>query len=118
MGDKENLMSDAFQVFMQEAPQHAKAWMAAVRNLGNASALDKKTESLAYLAVLSALCLESGIPFHTAIAKEAGASREEVISAILVGLPAAGNVVMRALPVAVQAYDSHTRSAHEGVKDK
>ncbi len=107
MSDKENLMSDAFQVFMQEAPQHAEAWMTAVRNLGNASALDKKTESLAYLAVLSALRLESGIPFHAAIAKDAGASRDEVISAILVGLPAAGNAVMRALPVAIQAFDSH-----------
>ena len=107
MSDKENLISDAFQVFMQEAPQHAKAWMSAVQNLGNASALDKKTESLAYLAVLSALRLDSGIPFHVAIAKEAGASRDEVISAILAGLPAAGNVVIRALPVAIQAYDSH-----------
>ena len=107
MSDKENLMSDAFRVFMQEAPQHAEAWMTAVRNLGNASALDKKTESLAYLAVLSALRLESGIPFHAAIAKDAGASRDEVISAILVALPAAGNAVMRALPVAIQAFDSH-----------
>jgi alkylhydroperoxidase/carboxymuconolactone decarboxylase family protein YurZ len=107
MGDKENLMSDAFQVFMKEAPQHAKAWLTAAQNLGSASALDKKTESLAYLAVLAALRLESGIPFHVAAAKEAGASRDEVISAILVGLPAAGNAVTRALPTAVQAYDSH-----------
>jgi alkylhydroperoxidase/carboxymuconolactone decarboxylase family protein YurZ len=107
MDDKENLMSDAFQVFLQEAPQHAQAWMTAVQSLGSASALDKKTESLAYLAVLSVLRLESGIPFHVALAKEAGASREEVISAILVGLPAAGNVVTRALPAALQAYDSH-----------
>ena len=107
MSDKENLMSDAFQVFMREAPQHAKAWMTAAQNLSNASALDKKTESLAYLAVLAVLRLESGIPFHVAIAKESGASRDEVISAILVGLPAAGNVVTRALPVAIQAYDSH-----------
>jgi alkylhydroperoxidase/carboxymuconolactone decarboxylase family protein YurZ len=106
MGDKDNLMSDAFQVFMREAPQHAKAWMAAAKNLGNASALDKKTESLAYLAVLAALRLESGVPFHVVLAKEAGASREEVISAILVGLPAAGNVVTRVLPSAIQAYDS------------
>ena len=106
MGDKENLMSDVFQVFMREAPQHAEAWMTAAQNLSAASALNKKTESLAYLAVLAVLRLESGIPFHVAIAKESGASREEVISAILVGLPAAGNVVMRALPVAIQAYDS------------
>ena len=106
MDDKENLMSDAFQVFMREAPQHAKAWMTAAQDLGAASALNKKTESLAYLAVLAVLRLESGIPFHVAVAKESGASREEVISAILVGLPAAGNVVTRALPVAIQAYDS------------
>jgi alkylhydroperoxidase/carboxymuconolactone decarboxylase family protein YurZ len=107
MKDNEKLMSDAFQVFMREAPKHSQAWMSAVQNLGKASVLDKKTESLAYLAVLSVLNLESGIPFHVALAKEAGASREEVISAILVGLPAAGNIVTRSLPVAIQAYDSH-----------
>jgi alkylhydroperoxidase/carboxymuconolactone decarboxylase family protein YurZ len=54
------------------------------------------------------LRLESGIPLHVAIAKEAGASRDDVLTAILVGLPAAGNVVMRALPIAIQAYDSQS----------
>ncbi|MEW6586375.1 MAG: carboxymuconolactone decarboxylase family protein [Nitrospirota bacterium] len=107
MHDKEKLMSDAFQVFMQEAPEHARVWMTAVQNISKASALDKKTESLAYLSVLSALGLESGIPFHVAIAKGAGASRQEVISAILVGLPAAGNIVTRSLPVAIRTYDSN-----------
>jgi alkylhydroperoxidase/carboxymuconolactone decarboxylase family protein YurZ len=106
MSDNDKLMSDAFQVFMREAPKHAQAWMTAVQGLGKASALDKKTESLAYLAVVAALRLESGVPFHVALAKQAGASKEEVISAILVGLPAAGNVVTRCLPVAIQAYDS------------
>jgi alkylhydroperoxidase/carboxymuconolactone decarboxylase family protein YurZ len=106
MSDNEKLMSDAFQVFLKEAPKHAQAWMTAVQGIGKASALDKKTESLAYLAVLAALRLESGVPFHVALAKQAGASREEVISAILVGLPAAGNVVTRCLPIAIQAYDS------------
>ena len=106
MSEKKELMSDAFQVFMREAPQHAQAWMTAVRSLDAASALDKKTERLAYLAVLSALGLESGIPFHAAQAKEAGASREEVISALLVGLPAAGTIVTRSFPAAIRAYDS------------
>jgi alkylhydroperoxidase/carboxymuconolactone decarboxylase family protein YurZ len=106
VSDDKKLMSDAFQTFMREAPRHAQAWMAGVQGLGKASALDKKTEGLAYLAVLAALRLESGIPFHVALARQAGASREEVISAILVGLPAAGNVVTRSLPIAIQAYDS------------
>jgi alkylhydroperoxidase/carboxymuconolactone decarboxylase family protein YurZ len=105
MGDTDKLMSAAFQVFVKESPKHAQAWMSAVQNLGAACALDEKTESLAYLAVLAALRLESGVPFHVAIAKEAGASREEVISAILVGLPAAGNAVTQVLPAAILAYD-------------
>ena len=105
MDDKSKLMSDAFQLFLKEAPKHAQAWMDAVQGLAGASALDSKTESLAYLAVLAALRLDSGVPFHTVIAKEAGATRAEIISAILVGLPAAGNGVTHVLPAAMHAYD-------------
>jgi len=39
--------------------------------------------------------------------KKRGATREEVISAILVGLPAAGHVVTQALPEAIKTFDSH-----------
>jgi alkylhydroperoxidase/carboxymuconolactone decarboxylase family protein YurZ len=103
MDDK--LMSDAFQLFLKECPAHAKAWLAAVRGLAEASALDEKTATLAYLSVLAALRLDAGVPFHAAHARQAGATRDEVISAILVGLPAAGNAVTHALPAALQAYD-------------
>lgn len=105
MSDQVPLISNAFQTFMSEAPQHAQAWGAMVQGLANASALDKKTSTLAYLAVLAALCLESGIPFHVQTAKQLGASREEVISAILVGLPAVGHGVTQVLPIAV--YDAN-----------
>ncbi len=105
MGDKDTLTSDAFHVFMKESPKHAHAWMNAVQTLGTATALDQKTLSLAYLAVLAALRLVDGVPVHVAIAKEAGASREEIVRAILVGLPAAGNAVIHALPAATRAYD-------------
>jgi len=106
MGEQKSLISNAFQTFMSDAPEHALAWGGMVQGLGSASALDKKTSALAYLAVLSALRLESGIPFHVGSAKQAGATREEVISAVLVGLPAAGHVVTQALPIAIAAYDA------------
>jgi len=106
MGNQSSLISNAFQTFMSEAPQHAQAWGAMVQGLANATALDDKTRELAYLAVLAALRIESGVPFHVQSAKKAGASREEVISAILVGLPAAGHVVTQVLPAAVAAYDA------------
>jgi len=112
MSDRQPKISKAFQTFMSEAPQHAEAWGAAVQGLASASALDKKTAALAYLAVLAALRFESGIPFHVQSAKEAGASREEVISAILVGLPPAGHSVTQVLPEAVAAYDAEQGQEH------
>ena len=46
------------------------------------------------------------MPFHTQAAKAVGATREEVIDAVLVGLPAAGHGVTQALPAALAAYDA------------
>ncbi len=99
-------VSAAFQAFLTEAHGHAKAWMTAVEGLGQACVLDKKTQELAYIAVLAALRMDSGIPFHVRVARQSGVSREEVISAVLVGLPAAGNAVTQSLPAALAAYDS------------
>ncbi|MCD2246641.1 carboxymuconolactone decarboxylase family protein [Listeria marthii] len=98
-------VSKSFEVFAKEAPEVQAAWMETVHKLDTASKLDKKTEELAYIAVLAATRLESGLPFHVKMAKSNGATRDEVISAILVGLPAVGNTVISALPVAIDAFD-------------
>jgi alkylhydroperoxidase/carboxymuconolactone decarboxylase family protein YurZ len=99
-------VSDAFQAFLREAPAQSGAWMEAVERLGAASALDDKTAALAYLAVLAATRLTSGVPFHARHARSLGATRDEVISAVLVGLPAVGNGVTQALPAALAAFDA------------
>ena len=106
MENEKNLISDAFKAFSEEAPKHAEAWMKMVRGLSSASTLDHKTHNIAYLSVLAVLRRINGIPFHVKMAKKAGASRDEVISAILVGLPAAGHVVTEVLPIAIDAYDN------------
>jgi len=106
MNDQKPSVSNAFQIFVSQAPSHAKAWMTAVKGLDKASSLDKKTEELAYLSVLAALRMESGVPFHVQSAKQAGASREEIISAVLVGMPAAGLAVIHVLPAAIAAFDA------------
>ena len=98
-------VSKAYQLFEQEAPMIHKAWLETAYALESASALDKKTKELAYLAVIAAARLDSGLPFHVKMAKSFGATREEVISSVLVGLPAVGNVVIQALPIVLTAYD-------------
>ena len=99
-------ISNAFQTFMKEAPEHQEIWLSTVKKLGAASKLDPKTEELAYIAVLASARLEGGLPFHVKHAKSLGATREEIISAVLVGLPAVGNIVIQALPIALNAYDN------------
>jgi alkylhydroperoxidase/carboxymuconolactone decarboxylase family protein YurZ len=106
MPDQSTAISTAFQTFLREAPGHAQVWGSMVQGLAAASALDAKTAALAYLAVLAALRMEGGIAFHVMSAKGAGASRSEVISAILIGLPAAGHRVTQVLPAALAAYDA------------
>ncbi|EAD3681123.1 carboxymuconolactone decarboxylase family protein [Listeria monocytogenes] len=99
-------VSKSFEAFAKEAPEVHSAWMETVHKLdAAASKLDKKTEELAYIAVMAATRLESGLPFHVKMAKTNGATRDEIISAVLVGLPAVGNTVISALPVALEAYD-------------
>jgi alkylhydroperoxidase/carboxymuconolactone decarboxylase family protein YurZ len=106
MEDQIPAVSAAFRTFLSEAPGQAQAWGSMVQGLSAASALDARAAALAYLAVLAALRLESGIPFHVKVAKGAGATREEVVGAILIGLPAAGLGVIQALPAALAAYDA------------
>ncbi len=98
-------ISESFKVFIENAPEYQKAQMDFTMKIGNACKLDRKTETLAYLAVLASSRLESGIPFHVKEAKEAGATREEIVSSILVGLPAVGNCVIQSLPIALKAFD-------------
>jgi len=105
MPEKMSTLSNAFKTFMTEAPNHAKAWGEMVQELSSANTLEPKTITLSYLAVLAALNRTSGVPFHTLSAKEAGASRDEIISAILIGLPAAGHIVTQSLPIALDTYD-------------
>ncbi len=104
--DKKLPLSNAFQTFIQEAPEHQRIWMETVQKLASVSKLDAKTEELAYLAVLASARLEGGLPFHVKHAKSLGATREEIIGAILVGLPAVGNIVIQALPIALEAFDN------------
>lgn len=79
--------------------------MDVVHRLGAASKLNKKTGELVYIAVLAEVRLESGIPFHVKQARAFGATRKEVLGAVLVELPAIGNGVLSSLPIALQAFD-------------
>ena len=99
-------VSAAFEAFGRETPEHARAWMQATDALKHASGLDDRTQHLAYIAVLAAVGGHTGMAFHAALARSAGATREEVASAVLVGLQPAGHVVIASLPAALAGFDA------------
>jgi len=99
-------VSKSFEVFAKEVPEVQKIWIEMAEKLDKVSALDKKTEELSYISVLAAIGTESGLPFHVLMAKDNGASRDEIISSVLVGLPAVGFIVIKSLPIALEAYDN------------
>lgn len=98
--------SKGIQSFAQNEPEQSEAWFSMLKTVNGASALDPKTSELVYLAVLAALRIDTGAANHAINARKLGATRDEVISAVLVGLPMAGNVVFQALPVMLDAYDA------------
>ncbi|AMP20454.1 carboxymuconolactone decarboxylase [endosymbiont 'TC1' of Trimyema compressum] len=100
-----NNVSDNFKFFMEESGDAGEAFMEAVMRISNASALDKKTGKLAYIAVLAATGILGGLPFHVKSAKLLGASRAEIKSALLVGMPVTGLKVTEALLIGLNSYD-------------
>ena len=98
-------MAKGFELFMQEAPETGKKYAELVMQVSQSSALDAKTHELAYLSVLAAVGMAGGMGFHVKSLKGLGATREEIVSAVLVGLPAVGLAAVEALDEALAAYD-------------
>jgi NAD(P)-dependent dehydrogenase (short-subunit alcohol dehydrogenase family)/alkylhydroperoxidase/carboxymuconolactone decarboxylase family protein YurZ len=94
------------ETYLRCAPDQAAATVAFSRRLAEVSSLDDETRELAYLAVLAALRFGSATPYHVRAARAAGASLQEVVDAVLVGLVPAGYGVRECLDVVVEAYGS------------
>ena len=95
----------SFAVFMQESGNVGSAYQEAMQALSEASALDRKTDELAYIAILAAVRQTEEVPVHVKAAKLLGATRDEIKSAVLVGMPAVGFAVTEAFAVALKSYD-------------
>lgn len=111
MTDQESQISNAFQTFMAGAPAHAQTWGIVVRELSRCQRAGRQNERIGLPGCVGRITFESSVPFHVKAAKALGASREQVISAILVGLAAAGHVVTQVPPAAAAAYDAQWQTS-------
>lgn len=95
-----------FDVWGKESPETLKAFFEYADALQKKGGLDEKTFQLIYIALQAQQGNAGSVAAHTGFAKKAGASREEVVGAILTTLMFGINGVADCLPAAVQAYDN------------
>ncbi|HSV06957.1 MAG TPA: carboxymuconolactone decarboxylase family protein [Candidatus Binatus sp.] len=93
-------------ILRAECPGAADAMQAFFGALLGQPRLDEKTKQLVYIAAAASAGHVRGVPVHVARAKAIGATREEVLEALLLTLPAAGfGPLSQCLPAAMAVFD-------------
>lgn len=100
------MSNNPMEIFQQVAPQVAAAFNGLIQSLIASKGLDEKTKQLIYIALKAAEGDESALKFHVPMAKQLGATREEVVDAILMTLTVSGiRGVVTCLPGAVKQFE-------------
>jgi alkylhydroperoxidase/carboxymuconolactone decarboxylase family protein YurZ len=98
--------TNPMELFQKEAPEVASAFNGLITSLVATKGLDTKTKQLIYIAMKAAMGDDTAVRAHVPMAKAAGATREEVIDAILMTLTVSGiRGVVHCLPEAVKQYE-------------
>lgn len=99
--EKENPMA----VFQREAPEVAAAFNSLIMSLVATKGLDQKTKQLIYIAMKASMGDEMAVKAHVPMAIQAGATKEEVVDAILMTLTVSGiQGIVTCLPGAVRQF--------------
>ena len=95
------------EILRAECPGAADAMQALFATLVAQPALDEKTKQLVYVAAAAAAAGHvRGVPAHVAHLRALGATRQEVLEALLMTLPAAGfGPLSQCLPAAMAVFD-------------
>jgi alkylhydroperoxidase/carboxymuconolactone decarboxylase family protein YurZ len=99
------MSENPMEIFQNEAPEVAKAFNGLIMSLVASKGLDQKTKQLFYIAMKASMGDEIAVKAHVPMAKQAGATREEVVDAILMTLTVSGiRGVVTCLPGAVKQF--------------
>jgi alkylhydroperoxidase/carboxymuconolactone decarboxylase family protein YurZ len=97
---------NSYQMFMEEAPEAASAFNGLIKSLSQAGGFDEKLQHLIYIGIQASRGNTTAVVAHVPMAKQAGATRDEVKGAILMSLTVSGvSGVLSCLAPALEAYD-------------
>jgi len=93
-------------IFQKEAPKVAKAFDGLIQSLRQSPGLDAKTKQLVYIGIKAAAGDTIAVKFNTLMARNLGATRDEIKDTILITIGVVGlKGVSTCLPAALEAYD-------------
>ncbi len=100
-------LKNPMEVFQNEAPEVAAAFNNLIGALSSTGGLDAKIRQLIYIGMKASQGDTGAVIAHTPMAKQAGATREELKNTILLTLTVSGiKGVVTCLPGALSAYDN------------
>ena len=100
------MTDNPMELFAREAPEVAAAFNGLIMAIVGSKGLDPKTKQLIYISMKAAMGDETAVKAHLPMAKEAGATRAEVVDAILMTLTVSGiRGVVSCLPEAIRQFE-------------
>ena len=100
--------NNPLQTFVDEAPEIQKAYAGFIQSLIADKGLDNKTKQLIYIGMKMIADDERAVKMHIPMAKNAGATREEVKTTVLLGLSVIGlKAASKYLPLALKTFDEN-----------
>ena len=101
------MSQNPYETFRKELPELAKKYDELVDAQRNQKGLDQKTKQLINIALQTATRNPRGVKFHAMMAKQAGASKEEIIGAVAMNLHLTGlATVLDSLPAAIDGCEN------------
>lgn len=97
---------NSFDIFRNEAPEVFMAFNGLVQSLISTKSLEAKTKQLLYIAMKIVTGDHTAVKFHIPMAKQAGASRDEIKDTILLSLTVTGLKAIELLQPALEIYDN------------
>lgn len=99
------MIGNPMELFVKEAPEVADAFNNLIKAVAGSKGIDGKTKQLIYIAMKASTGDVAAVKAHIPMAKQMGATREEVVDAILMTLTVSGiKGVVTCLPEVVDQF--------------
>lgn len=100
------MSQNPYELFQKECPEVAARFNDLIEAQKSLEGLDAKTKQLINIAIQTANRNQRGVQMHAMMAKNEGATREEIVGAVVLNLHHSGFAsVLECLPAAIDGFE-------------